>query len=69
MVRLNSGLARILAVDDHSDADRTGSAPFAGFIASFYTHEEDVKKWLNSCCGSTPSLCRSGRCRGLYPAL
>lgn len=47
-------LARILAVDDHSDADRPGSAPFAGFIASFYTHEEDVKEvvkqllWLNA---------------------
>mgnify|MGYP000084421341 CR=1 FL=1 len=31
-----------------------GSAPFAGFIASFYTHEEDVKEvvkqllWLNA---------------------
>ena len=46
-----------------------GGSAFAGFIASFYTHEEDVKKWLNSCCGSTPCLCRSGRCRGLYPAL
>lgn len=48
------GLARILAVDDYSDADRPGSAPFAGFIASFYTHEEDVKEvvkqllWLNA---------------------
>lgn len=46
--------ARILAVDDHSDADRTGQRPFAGFIASFYTHEEDVKEvvkqllWLNA---------------------
>ena len=53
LVRLNSVPARILAVDDHSDADRPGSAP-AGFIASFYTHEEDVKEvvkqllWLNA---------------------
>ncbi|MCS5809039.1 hypothetical protein LNO89_26880 [Klebsiella pneumoniae subsp. pneumoniae] len=43
-----------MAVDDYSDADRLGQRPFAGFIASFYTHEEDVKEvvkqllWLNA---------------------
>lgn len=45
-----------------------GSAPFAGFIASFYTHEEDVKEVVKQLLCSTPCLCRSGRCRGLYPA-
>jgi hypothetical protein len=39
------GLACVLAVDHYSDADCLGQRPFAGFIASFYTHEEDVKRW------------------------
>ncbi|MCS6067995.1 hypothetical protein LNO81_19195 [Klebsiella variicola subsp. variicola] len=45
-----------------------GSAPFAGFIASFYTHEDDVKEVVKQLRGSTPCLCQSGRCRGPYPA-
>ena len=54
MVRLNSRPGTVfLAVDDYSDADRLGSAP-SPVYRLFYTHEEDVKKWLNSCVAQRP---------------
>jgi Na+-driven multidrug efflux pump len=45
-----------------------GTAPFAGLIASFYTHEEDVKEVVKSSLAQRP-LCRSGRPRGFTRGL